>query len=162
MRHTRLFRFMTALFGVWFTVTLVQPNGMMGMTMSGSGASMDMSSAGGSSMPASSMPSMHMGDTDMTAAQMASMQMSMHTSPAAPQIADDSAPAQSKTSPECDQHDCCCSALSIVPLVPSATLAWLPEHIVNQETPQRDNDVVHTDGQLLLPFANGPPRTVTA
>ncbi len=143
---------MAALFEVWFIVTLVQPNGMMGMTMSGSGASMDMSS----------MSPMQMGDTDMAAGQMAAMHASMHASMASPQVADQGAPAQSKTSPECDQHDCCCSALSPISHLPVATLAWLPEHIVNQETPESGNGVVHTDGQLLLPFANGPPRTVRA
>ena len=34
---------MATLFGVWFTFTLVQPNGMMGMAMNSTGVSMDMS-----------------------------------------------------------------------------------------------------------------------
>ncbi|MEP6834203.1 MAG: hypothetical protein ABJB74_12455, partial [Gemmatimonas sp.] len=71
-------------------------------------------------------------------------------------------PAKSNTPAECDQHDCCCSALSPISLMPVATFSWLPDHVVNEEPPQSGDQVVHADGQLLLPFANGPPRTVSA
>lgn len=162
MRHTRFFRLMAALFGVWFTFTLVQPNGMMGMTMNGSDTSMDMAAM--TSMSESSMSetnaSMASGvSMEMSADQMAAMH---HVNATSEKSAEQSAPVQPSTPPECEQHDCCCSALSPISLMPEASLAWLPEHIVEQDTPRSGDCVVHTDGQLRLPFANGPPRTVTA
>lgn len=138
MRRSRRFRLIAALFGVWFTFTLVQPNGMMGMTMSGMDASVNMP------------PSMSMAGMDMS--DMSADQMAMHSE----------APVKSKAPVECYQHDCCCSALSLISLMPVATFSWLPEHVVNQHPPRSGDNVVHADGQVLLPFANGPPRTVTA
>jgi len=156
---------MAALFGVWFTYTLVQPHGLSGMMMSDSGASMNMmmtsaSTTSGSLVNASqSMMSETDASMDISADQMAEMH---HSATPPEQVSESSAPKQSTTPAECDQHDCCCSALSPISLMPVASLSWLPEHVVNQHTPRTGDCVGHTDGQLRLPFANGPPRTVTA
>lgn len=149
MRHSRLSRFLTAMFGIWFTFTLVQPNGMIGMSMSGDSASMNMAM------------SMNMESMNMSGMNMASMDVS-NAEHVSSSKAEQGAPTQSSAPQECDQHDCCCSAVSPTLLTPEATLAWLPEHVINQDTPQSGDCVVHTDGQLLLPFANGPPQTVSA
>lgn len=142
------------MFGVWFTFTLSQPNGMSGMNMSGGSASMNMAMA------------MNMSDMSMTGMNMAGMKMSEDNATAdhasAATTAEDGTPVQPTAPQECDQHDCCCSAVSPTMLAPVASLAWLPDHIINQDTPQSGDCVVHTDGQLLLPFANGPPQTVSA
>ena len=156
MRHSRLFRLMAALFGVWFTFTLVQPNGLSGMMMSGSGASMTMAMSG-TSANVSSMNT-RVADTDLS---MDMSPMATHDGSTRDAAANDG-PTQSNKPAQCDQHDCCCSALSPVSLMPVATLSWLPEHVVKQAAPRTNDRVVHTDGQLRLPFANGPPRTVSA
>lgn len=161
MRHSRLSRFLTAMFGIWFTFTLVQPNGMIGMSMSGDSASMNMAMS--ASMAGMNMESMKMESMDMSGMSTNSTDASSAEHVAASSSkAEQGTPAQSSAPEECDQHDCCCSAVSPTLLTPEATLAWLPEHVINQETPQSGDCVVHTDGQLLLPFANGPPQTVSA
>jgi len=69
-----------------------------------------------------------------------------------------SAPADDE--PECKQHECCAAAPVHASLTPEATLAWLPEHVISQDTPKSGDCVVDSEGQLLLPFANGPPTSV--
>ncbi|MEO7363830.1 MAG: hypothetical protein ABI120_26095 [Gemmatimonadaceae bacterium] len=146
---------------MWFTFTLVQPNGMSGMMMSNSGASMNMTmAASAATEPLDTALRSMMSDTDLSM-NVSADQMAMHHHSAKP-VAESGTKEQSTTPAECDQHDCCCSALAPISLMPVASLSWLPEHIVNQEIPRTGDGVVHTDGQLRLPFANGPPRTVSA
>lgn len=154
MRRTFLSRLLTAMFGLWFTFTLVQPTGMIGMTMSGGSAS------GMAMMDGMSMAGMEMSRMDMSGMDMSMEMAAAHAEKVA--NAQQSSPAQSSAPQECDQHDCCCSAVPLTMLAPHATLAWLPEHVINQDTPQTGDCVAHTDGQVRLPFANGPPAAVMA
>lgn len=177
MRHTPFFRLLSALFGVWFTFTLIQPNGMMGMTMSGSGMPMStMGSTDGVQVPGA------MTAREMVAAglahceQMATDAMMQRANADANAESDatwhgeshvshsgttETSPTK-QTSSECDQHDCCCSALSPMSLMPVASLAWLPEHVINQHTPETGEWIESPDAQTRLPFANAPPANVIA
>ncbi|MEO7996021.1 MAG: hypothetical protein ABI852_01185 [Gemmatimonadaceae bacterium] len=153
------------MFGVWFTFTLALPNGMSGMNMSGGSASMNMAmpmSTSDMDMAGMRMSSTRMSRTDTSTATMARMDKANTGDVAASSKAEQGAPVQPSGPQQCDQHDCCCSAVSPTMLAPVASLAWLPEHVINQDTPQSGDCVAHTDGQLLLPFANGPPQTVSA
>ena len=138
------------MFGIWFTFTLIQPTGMIGMTMAGDSASMTaltyvqrraderdahVDHAHGASGPAS-----------QTVAPSERALQASHT-----------LPERSSAPPECDRHDCCCSAVPFATLSPAATLAWLPDHVIDQDPPRHGDFVAYTDGQHLLPFANGPP-----
>jgi hypothetical protein len=135
MRRSPLFRILSALLGMWFTVNFVAPeSGMAGMVMGGSGVAMSASMDG---MPAVAMANM-------------------------PQPGSDQAPQKSTDSSKCDHHDCCCSAISPSLLTPQASLSWLPEHVIEQSRPQVGTNVLYSDGQLLLPFANGPPNSLIA
>jgi hypothetical protein len=177
MRHTPFFRLLSALFGVWFTFTLVQPNGMMGMTMSGSGMPMNMSMPGVVQVSATSMTAREMVAAGLAhCEQMAAEAMTQEvvtelpahasmahgdTSHASHAGATETSPTK-QTSPECDQHDCCCSALSPMSLMPVAALAWLPDDVINQHTPDTGEWIESPDAQIRLPFANAPPANVIA
>lgn len=167
MRRPFFSRLLTAMFGLWFTFTLIQPTGMIGMTMSGGSASM-MAGMSMSGTPMNGTSTADISMMDMSGMEMSGMDMSPHdmsrSSTHAEKVANagQGAPAQSNAPQECDQHDCCCSAVPLTMLAPNATLSWLPEHVINQDTPRTGDCVVHTDGQVRLPFANGPPAAVIA
>ncbi|MGV3707844.1 MAG: hypothetical protein ACO1Q7_03315 [Gemmatimonas sp.] len=179
MRHSPFFRLLTALFGVWFTFTLIQPNGMMGMTMSGSGMPMNMSMPEGAGDPVGSMTAREMVAAGLAHCEgMAADAMAQderaesgpgtHASMshgdsahASHDVSTETSPSK-QTWPECDQHDCCCSALSPMSLMPVAALAWLPDHVINQHTPDTGQWIESPDAQIRLPFANAPPANVIA
>lgn len=164
-RPSRCSRLAATLLGVLFMFSLVQPGGMPGMTMSGSSAGMrtdgpdagaavvrthvlDSAAAIGTSGPDTVHPGLRMAGMD-------------HGRMAASDADAGGAPTTPDT-PDCTQHDCCCSAGSAAVIAPHAALSWLPEHVIEQDTPRRGNCVAHMDRQVRLPFANGPPRSIRA
>lgn len=149
------------MFGVWFTFTLALPNGMSGMNMGRGSASMNMA-MGMSEMAGMDMSGMNMSQMDMSKTDMSGADRAATSHASASTNAEQGAPVQPAGPQECDQHDCCCAAVASTMLAPEVALAWLPAHVINQDTPESGDFVVHTDGQLLLPFANGPPQTVSA
>lgn len=147
MRRSFLSRLIAALLAVWFVLS----NGAEPSTMAGRMAGMGM---GGMNMSGATMASMDMSAMDMSA---------MDMSPAN----DDAAPGTSKDTPQksdegCKQHDCCCSALTLLLLAPVASLAWLPPEIIETTVPDSGNGIARAEAQLRLPFANGPPAPLAA
>jgi hypothetical protein len=141
MRRSWSSRLYAAVLAMWFVVSIVAEPVSMGGSMAGM------------SMPAMNMTAGNMSMNDMP---MTGMDMSRSaTNP-------DEAPVQDNESANCSQHDCCCSAFSPSLLTPQAALSWIPEHVIDQAAPPRGEIVTYTEGQLLLPFANGPPNTVSA
>jgi hypothetical protein len=165
MRHSPAFRGFSALIGLLFVYNFAQPIGMSEMSMNGMrmtrGASMQMAAQADGGMMT------HTGAaTTMSAAELAAHCADMLSAAGQGAPSHDHSEHQSSApsngQEECQMHECCASALVHVSLAPVTSLSWLPEHVISQETPASGDCVVETDGQLLLPFANGPPQTVIA
>ncbi|MEP6781257.1 MAG: hypothetical protein ABJC26_15275 [Gemmatimonadaceae bacterium] len=143
MRRSPLSQIFAALLAVWFTYSFASPPSEMRNMVMGSGAPMNMLSNG------------------MSAASMADMPQSGAEQAAVHADTQQNVPKKSNA-PQCDHRDCCCSAISPSMVTPQSSLAWLPEHVIEQALPPVGTNVFYSEGQVLLPFANGPPNTVTA
>jgi hypothetical protein len=143
---------------MWFVVSVVVAPASMSASMMGM-SGMSMQDMPGMSMQ--DMPGMSM--QDMPGQGMSGNGMSsdgMSGSAVTSAATSNKVPDKKSDTPSCEHHDCCCSALSLLLSTPQSAIAWVPEHIIGKATPYFVNNVSHTEGQLLLPFANGPPKTV--
>ena len=161
MRRSWWSRFASTLLAMWFVVSIVaEPASLSGSSMPMPG--MAMGAMTGQSMSSAQMAAMitaetH-GDTPRGVAVQSASSTGVQNVDASARS--DKTPANDSDSSNCKQHDCCCSALSPSLLTPQASLAWIPEHVIDQATPYAGESVSYTEGQLLLPFANGPPNVV--
>ena len=163
MRHSQFSRIFAALLAVWFTYSFVSPPSDMGNMVMGSGAPMNMLSSNmlSSTMAPAQMASKDRSSNGMSAGTMVGMpqtdvdQKALH-------VNTDQNGSKKSSAPQCDHRDCCCSAISPSLVTPQSSLAWLPEHVIEQTLPQVGTNVFYSEGQVLQPFANGPPNTVIA
>lgn len=159
MRRSWPSRLVSVLLAVWLVVGVVaEPITMPGAGMVGMGMNMQGMSMAGMDMSVMSMSGMDVSGMDMSSTDASGMNRSGASIPAS----NEQKQNDKNDSKECRQHECCCSAISPALLTPEAVLSWLPAHVIEQLTPKSGNSIAHIEGQLRLPFANGPPSSVNS
>jgi hypothetical protein len=139
MRRTPLARTLIALWGVWFSVALVEPAGVMACAMHmGTGDH-----------------SAHAAPAAAPAHDMAAMHHEVAAEGGAESTGTTDAPAPDAHT-QCTCLDSCCSVVPVIPATGHDPLAHVPV-AVRRSRPSATVERAESARAFALPFANGPP-----